>query len=378
VARVFEGKLSDLLAIQYLIDAYPPEVVEHAVAITGRAGTRTRMLPPPLVVYLVLAMCLFPDAGYEQVCQLLGQCPALPDRWQVGPPATAPSTAAVSRARVRLGSPPLRELLAWAIAGRGRAWCPGTGYRRWRLRTMDGYVAAVPYSQAAVTVRPPGRGAPGSRPGRAGIRISVLADDETSQLIAADVSADNSPAEVPVELAGALGRGDLLLAAGDYARPGLWRRAAATGADLLCSVPAAVPPATGELLADGSRLCVPRGGGWVSPGTPVRVLGGVSPGPRALVTTILDPAAAPAAELTAVHRRRRRFRQAEVFREQADLPIRSRSREMAEQEIWGHLLVHAALRRPAAAAAPGAAGRWALSLLFKVPACGSSSSVPRA
>jgi len=359
VARVFEGKLSDQLAVQYLMDAYPPDVVEYVIRSTGRAGARIRMLPPPLVVYLVLAMCLFADAGYEQVCQLLGQCPALRDRWQAGPLAVPPSTAAVSRARVRLGSPPLRELLAWAIAGHGGEpdGSPVPGYRGWRLRTMDGYVAAVPYSQAAFPVQPPpGGGTTGGRPAPGDIRISVLADDRTSQLIAADVSADSSRAEVPAGLARALRRGDLLLTAGEYARPGMWRTAAATGADLLCSVPASAPSAAGELLADGSRLCVARGGGLVSPGTPVRVLGRVSPGPRALVTTILDPAQAPAAELTAVYRRRRRFRQAEVFRDQAGLPIRSRSREMAEQEIWGHLLVHAALRRPAAAPLPGPGG----------------------
>lgn len=72
-------RLSDRIALGVLTRAFPPELVDEVVAECGRNEQRSRLLPAR-VVYFVLAMCLF---------------------WQV------PTTAAIGRARRRLGPEPL-------------------------------------------------------------------------------------------------------------------------------------------------------------------------------------------------------------------------------------------------------------------------------
>ncbi|CAM5659048.1 hypothetical protein SCANM63S_03545 [Streptomyces canarius] len=55
----------DQIALGVLTKAFPPELVDEAVEATGRREVRRRRLPARVVVYFVLAMCLFRSAGYE-------------------------------------------------------------------------------------------------------------------------------------------------------------------------------------------------------------------------------------------------------------------------------------------------------------------------
>ncbi|WP_405591005.1 transposase domain-containing protein [Streptomyces sp. NBC_01190] len=343
--RGCEARLSDRLAVQMLIRAYPPELVERAIRATGRAGFRNRLLPPRIVVYFVLAMSLFEDQSYEHVSSQLAQGLAMSGLRQGAELATTPSTAAISRARARLGTEPLKALFAEAVtASPARAADrSGARYRRWRLRIMDGDLAVVPHSRSnAIAYSAPG-GA--NRPAAPSARVSVLAENGSSHLLAADVSpADDFPRSPVEHLTRTLGPGDLLLADGDYARPALWRTAAATRADLLWSVPESVTLPAGEAQRDGSRLCVLRGGSRTAEGL-VRVLDPARPGGGELITTLLDCDSAPADELRAVHAGRWNLKQDDVLRDRVTLPLRSRSPEMVEQEIWGHLLICSAIRR---------------------------------
>lgn len=50
-----------------LTQAFPAGLVDEVVAETGRVQQRNRLLPAPLVVYFVLAMCLFSGQGYDEV-----------------------------------------------------------------------------------------------------------------------------------------------------------------------------------------------------------------------------------------------------------------------------------------------------------------------
>ncbi|MEV1115529.1 transposase domain-containing protein [Actinosynnema sp. NPDC049800] len=67
------------------------------IAETGREGRRDRLLPP-VVVYFVLAMCLFSSQGYEEVARLLTEGMSWAARWSK--PWWVPTTAAISRAWV--------------------------------------------------------------------------------------------------------------------------------------------------------------------------------------------------------------------------------------------------------------------------------------
>ncbi|ONH33514.1 transposase domain-containing protein [Protofrankia sp. BMG5.30] len=52
--------LADRIAVAMLTRAFPADVVDAVLADTGRIQMRTRLLPSRVVVYFVLALCLFP------------------------------------------------------------------------------------------------------------------------------------------------------------------------------------------------------------------------------------------------------------------------------------------------------------------------------
>ena len=62
-----DERLTDRIAIGLLTRAFAPEVVDAAIAVSGRGEVRNRLLPARVVVYYVLAMCLFSREGYEEV-----------------------------------------------------------------------------------------------------------------------------------------------------------------------------------------------------------------------------------------------------------------------------------------------------------------------
>jgi hypothetical protein len=81
----------------------PFDMVDEVLATTRRVQQRERLLPARVVVYLVLAGCLFAELGYSQVWQQLTAGLA-------GLALTEPTSSALRQARQRLGPAPLRAL----------------------------------------------------------------------------------------------------------------------------------------------------------------------------------------------------------------------------------------------------------------------------
>lgn len=81
----------------------PFEMVDEALAASGAAGRRVRLLPARVAVYLLLAGCLFAELGYRQVWHKLTAGLA-------SLPVASPSDNALWQARARLGAAPLRAL----------------------------------------------------------------------------------------------------------------------------------------------------------------------------------------------------------------------------------------------------------------------------
>ena len=59
-------RLPDRIAVGLLTVTFPPELVDRVVAETGRVQRRSRLLPARVVVYYVLAMCLFFGQGMRR------------------------------------------------------------------------------------------------------------------------------------------------------------------------------------------------------------------------------------------------------------------------------------------------------------------------
>src|SRR5258706_15244371 len=92
-----DERLSDRIAIGLLTRTFTSEVVDAAVAATDRGEGRSRLLPARVVVYYVLAMCLFSGQGYEEVMRLLVGGLEWIGRWRRGGAGPVPAGARQAR-----------------------------------------------------------------------------------------------------------------------------------------------------------------------------------------------------------------------------------------------------------------------------------------
>ena len=164
VARV--GLLAHPLAV-------PVGVAEAAVDAEGVRERKRRSLPSVLIVYLNLALWLFPDQGMGQCLrELAAGLPQLarePAQWR-----NAASTS-ISAARQRVGPGVMRQIfahLAGPLGGPGEAW------RGRRVCAVDGTTVKVPDTGENAAVF----GGPKSSPFPL-LRLLVLAECATKSII---------------------------------------------------------------------------------------------------------------------------------------------------------------------------------------------------
>jgi hypothetical protein len=358
-----QEQLSDRIAIGVLTSTFPPELVDRVVAKAGRTQQQQRLLPARVVVWLVLAMALFSGQAYEEVARLLAGGLGWARRWQQW--FRVPSTPAIAKARARLGAEPLRRLFVEVARPLATPDTNGAWYRGWRLLAVDGTcldVADTPANAAAFGRPTTHRGEQAAFPQ---VRVVAVAECGTHAIIQATMGplakGETTLAARLLGEDGALGPQVLLVADRQFVDANLWRQAATTGAQLLWRTKTnAVLPVL-ESFEDGSYLsqiaaATDRRQG-IAP-TLVRVVEytlGKDPGrpaqpaPIRLLTTILDPRKAPAAELAALYHQRWEFEttldELKTHQRGPKQVLRSRSPEMVAQEVWGMLLVHHAIRR---------------------------------
>jgi hypothetical protein len=122
-----------------LTQIVPFEMVDQALVATGTTQARLRVLPSRVVVYLLLAGCLFAGLGYRQVWYKLAA--------GLGKlPVASPSDNALWQARARLGAAPLRWLFDLL---RGPATAITSGPVRWcglLVCAIDGTTMSIPDS----------------------------------------------------------------------------------------------------------------------------------------------------------------------------------------------------------------------------------------
>jgi hypothetical protein len=353
-------RLSDRIAIGVLTSTYPPAVVDQVVAQVGRTEERHRLLPARVVVYLVLAMALYSGQAYEEVARLLAGGLGWARRWQQW--WRVPSTPAIVKARARLGPEPLRLLFQQAVGPLAVEQTRGAWYRGLRVLSLDGTTLDVPDTPANVAWfgRPPSsRGDQSAFPQ---VRVLAVAECGTHAIVQATIGPFTS-GEVTLapEVFGVLAPGVLLLADRGFAGFDLWRQARRTGAALVWRTKTnAVLPVL-QALADGSYLSeLVAARDHYHRRDPIRVrvveytLGTdrgrrAQPAPYRLVTSILDPEQAPAAELAALYHQRWEFETAldelKTHQRGPGVVLRSKSPEMVVQEVRAMLLVHHAIRR---------------------------------
>jgi hypothetical protein len=355
-----DERLSDRVAIGLLTRVFPPAVIDAAVAASDREDVRSRLLPARLVVYYVLAMCLFSGQGYEEVMRLLVGGLEWLGRWRRR--WSVPSTAAIAKARARLGPEPLRIVFDTVVRPLATEATRGAWYRGLRLVAIDGAVLDVPDTDENEARF--GRAGSGRGEGRGAfpqIRVVGLGECGTHAVFAVAMDSFGTAEKTLAErLLPSLQPGQLALADRNFLSIDLWRKAVATGAHLLWRASASFTLPVVEVLPDGSYLSkltpsttAARKGG-TEPVT-VRVIEYTLDDGRApadehyrLVTTLLDPHQAPAEDLAALYPQRWEFEttldELKTHQRGAKVVLRSKYPDGVEQEVWGFLLVHWAIR----------------------------------
>ncbi|MDG4762971.1 IS4 family transposase [Solwaraspora sp. WMMD406] len=320
----------------------PFEMVDEVLAATRRTQQRIRLLPARVVVYLVLAGCLFAELGYGQVWRK-------PTAGLTGLDLTEPASGTLREARQRLGSTPLRALFDLL---RGPAVTTATHAVRWRgllVTAIDGTTMSVADAEAVRVRYRKQRGNHGGA-GYPALRLSVLLTCGTRSIIdAVFAPLGTSELDQARSLARSLAAGMLLLADRNYAAADLIQTLAATRADLLIR------------CKNGRRLPVIRryhDGSWLSTIGTVRVrvvdaeisvqtIDGVRTGGYRLITTLLDPRTHPAGELIKLYHRRWEVETAYLEIKSSILGgrvLRARTPDGIDQEVYALLVVYQILR----------------------------------
>jgi len=352
--------LSDLVSVGVLTRVFPPELVDEVIAGVGRTEQRHRSLPARVMAYFSIGMALYSEGSYEDVLAQLTDGLSWASGWQES--YSPPSKSAIFQARARLGSEPLAALFARVAKPIGADTTPGVWLAGRRLVAIDGMCLDV----ADTTANDEHFGRPGVNKGEQAAfpqaRVVALAECGTHAVFAAEIGKySQSEATLTDRMLDRLQPGMLLLADRGFFSYALWRKAIATGADLLWRIrtdKSAPRPTPVQDLPDGSWLAHLRG---TMPAAErrqkpmlVRVIdytiddGRENLDTYRLFTTLVDPAEVSAVDLAAAYTQRweveQTFDELKTHQRGPRTVLRSKSPDLVLQEIWGHLCCHYAIR----------------------------------
>src|SRR3954470_4983185 len=348
-------RISDHISLGVIARAFPPERVQQILAETGKASERERDLPAPVMVHYAIALALYMGSSTREVlrCLLEGL------RWLWGAEAVkVAGKSGISQARSRLGEAPLRRLYEDLVQPIATRASKGAWYCGWRLVSLDGTcldVADTEENRAAF-------GVPGASRGESAfpqLRLVALVENGHHVLFGGRLGPyAEGETTLAHDVLAALRPGMLCLADRYFFGHALWQRAAGTGADLLWRVKSNLRLPRERVLPDGSYLTTVypseadrrhRTGGLQVRVVEYRLEGIPDAEPLyRVVTSILDPQRAPAAELAALYHERWEIEVAlaelKTQLRGARLVLRSKTPELLRQEVWGLLLAHFAVR----------------------------------
>lgn len=349
-------RVTDYVSLGVIAQKIPQSVVREVLREEGKESQRQRQLPAHVVVYYVIALALYMGVSYGEVLRCLMESL----KWLGFPVDRIRQTgrSGISQARSRLGSAPMRRLFEEvarpvAVPGTRGAW-----YRDWRLVSIDGTMLDVPDEE----VNAEAFGRPGASRGASSfpqVRLVALGECGTHVLFAAAEGPGTEGERTLAErVIPHVDGGMLCIADRNFFSYELWRKTAATGADLLWRLRSNVATSCDERLSDGSYLTriyrSTKDRRHDEDPIVVRVieytLDGVDDNDTIyrLATTIVDEQEAPASELAALYHQRWEiegaFDELKVHLRGPRVVLRSKTPELVRQELYGLLLAHFAVR----------------------------------
>jgi Insertion element 4 transposase N-terminal/Transposase DDE domain len=349
--------VAHLISAGVLASVCPRTLIEEVLAKTGRASQRERLLPAPAVVYYVMALALWREAPLEEVLRVV--CEGL--QWLSDGKAGAvqASKSAISQARSRLGSEVMFELAQRVLRPLATPDAPGAWYRGLRVMAVDGSGMDVADEVANAEFF----GYPSASRGQSAFpqaRVLGLVECGTHAVVAAAIAPySRSEVAMAIELLPAKLRPDMLvLADRNFYSFKLWQAACATGAKLAWRVKSTLGLPLQRLLGDGSYLSTvfysedrARKNGQTVRVIDYTLHDSATPTQDSyrLVTNLLDPESAPALELAALYHERWEiegvFDEFKTHLRSNSTVLRSKTPELVQQELWGLLLAHFAIRQ---------------------------------
>lgn len=357
VAELPKGsRVTDYISLGVVVKSFPLATVKSALASTGKSSMRQRDLPAHVVIYYVIALALFMQSSYREVlrCLLEGI------QWLLNPSVRIKVTgkSGISQARTRLGVEPLRRLHDEVVRPIAVEATKGAWYRGWRVVSLDGSTLDVADERGNEEAF----GRPGASRGKSAypqLRFVSLVENGTHVLFGTRMAGyGTSEMALAKGVLACLGQGMLCLADRNFYGFELWNQARTTGADLLWRIKKNLCLACERRLVDGSYLSriypSQRDRRHNTNGVVVRVidyrLEGVADAEPIyrLITTILDPEAAPAHELAALYHERWEVETAldelKTHLRGARIVLRSKTPELVRQEFYGLMMAHFAIR----------------------------------
>lgn len=266
--------------------------------------------------------------------------------------------AALSRARTKLAAEPMRQIFLQLARPLSKKELPGGYWRNLQVVALDGSTLAL--QDTAENAEAFGHG--GNQNGRSAyplLRFVALVEVGTRMIFAAAPGAyRQSETALARELMQSLRAGMICLADRLFPSPALWREARATGAHLLWRAKTGLKLKRLRDLPDGSWLAQWGATSGSAEALQIRVVEyRLKSGSETyrLITTILDPAEAPAQELAELYPQRWEIelsiREGKNVLRQGQIVLRSKKAELVRQEFWGLLLAHHIVRKMMAQAA---------------------------
>jgi len=357
VAELPEGtRITDHISLGVLTKTFPLDRVIAVIAAAGKTSRRQRDLPSHVVLYYVIALTLYMQVSYREVlrCLLEGI------KWLLGPEWEVKVTgkSGISQARTRLGWEPLKQLHDEVVSPIAVKRTKGAWYRDWRLVSVDGSTMDVADNQDNEKAF----GRPAASRGSSAypqVRFVSLVENGTHVLFGTRLGGYH---EGEITLAHKvlpwLKKGMLCLADRNFFGFDLWKKARATGADLLWRVKKNLRLPCEKRLPDGSYLSTiyrsdkdrRRGANGICVRVIEYTLEGVADAEPIyrLVTSILDPDQAPAKELAALYHERWEIETAldelKTHLRGSKIVLRSKTPDLVRQEFYGLMMTHFAVR----------------------------------
>ena len=366
-----DGRLTDHIALGVVSARFERDLLEEVLNQTERREKRVRRLPAHVMIRYVIAMGLFAQESYDEVMRrLVGNLRRLGswhDDWQV------PTASAITQARQRLGPQPLAELFDRACVPLAGPGTKGAWLARRRLMAIDATSLDVADTPAnAERFDRLGSGPKASAYPK--LHVAALAECGSHAIVAAVLGSCRTGERTLVkDLTRRIEANMLVLADAGLFSFELFNSFAATGADLAWRVGASVSLGHVRWHDDGSyqalifkpglsadrrtRLVEQARTGQDIPADlarAVRVVEYTVPDRNpdgeliVVVTTLTNPFEVPALDLAAAYQQR--WEQESALNEiKSELRgrgevLRSKTPDLVEQQFWGLLLAHYAIR----------------------------------